>query len=186
MASGVSLAPSRAVKERSSWPHLRGAALSLLLAAALLPTVGHTAPPNGTRSVAPTIDLPTDNGRIKAADLAGKVVYVDFFASWCGPCKVSFPWLKTMQQQYGDKGLVILAINVDKDRADAAQFVNHFSPTFLVGYDPAGRTAEAFHVEGMPSSFLVSPTGTILYSHVGFDLKDAARIQAQIEKALAQ
>ena len=156
----------------------------LWLIAALLPTLAHAAPPTG--SAAPAIDLPTDNGRIRPADLAGKVVYVDFFASWCGPCKLSFPWLKAMQQQYAGRGLVVLAINVDKDRADAAQFVAHYSPTFLVGYDPRGKTAEAFHVEGMPSSFLVSPTGTILYSHVGFDMKDTAKIQAQIEKALAQ
>lgn len=162
------------------------AGLCLWLSVALLPTVADSAPPNGTRGVAPAIDLPTDDGRIRPADLAGKVVYVDFFASWCGPCKVSFPWLKAMQAQYGAKGLVILAINVDKDRAEAAQFVTHFAPTFPVGYDPAGRTAEAFHVEGMPSSFLVSPSGTILYSHVGFDMKDAPKIEAQIEKALAQ
>jgi thiol-disulfide isomerase/thioredoxin len=156
--------------------------VTFLLAALLVPAVAHAAPP----SLAPAIDLPTDDGRIKPADLAGKVVYVDFFASWCGPCKVSFPWLKAMQEQYADKGLVILAVNVDKDRADALHFTARFSPTFLVGYDPKGKVAEAFHVEGMPSSFLVSPNGTILYSHVGFDMKDAPKIQAQIEKALTQ
>jgi thiol-disulfide isomerase/thioredoxin len=164
----------------------RGATLCLGLIVALLPTLAHTAPPNGTQSLAPAIDLPTDTGRIKPADLAGKVVYVDFFASWCGPCKLSFPWLKAMQEEYAAKGLVVVAINVDKDRADAVQFVAHYSPTFLVGYDPRGKTADAFNVQGMPSSFLVSPTGTILYSHVGFDMKDAAKIQAQIEKALTR
>lgn len=174
------------MKENTSRPRPRGATLWLWLIAALLPAVAHTAPPNGTPSIAPAIDLPTDSGRVKPADLAGKVVYVDFFASWCGPCKVSFPWLKSMQEQYAAKGLVIVAVNVDKDRADAAQFVARFSPTFVVGYDPRGKTAEAFHVEGMPSSFLVSPSGTILYSHVGFDMKDATKIQAQIEKALNQ
>jgi cytochrome c biogenesis protein CcmG/thiol:disulfide interchange protein DsbE len=173
------------VKEDTSRRPL-GVTLSLWLIAALLPTVAHTAPARGTQSLAPAIDLPTDNGRIRPADLAGKVVYVDFFASWCGPCKLSFPWLKEMQEQYSAKGLVVLAINVDKDRAEAVQFVAHYSPDFLVGYDPRGKTAEAFHVEGMPSSFLVSPSGTILYSHVGFDMRDAAKIQAQIEKALTQ
>jgi thiol-disulfide isomerase/thioredoxin len=170
----------------NSGTRARGAMLCLGLASVLLPAVAHPAPPAATQTMAPTIDLPTDDGRIKPADLAGKLVYVDFFASWCGPCKVSFPWLKTMQEQYAAKGLVIVAIDVDKDRADAAQFVAHFSPTFLVGYDPAGKTAEAFHVEGMPSSFLISPAGTIIYSHVGFDAKDGAKLQAQIEKALIQ
>ena len=72
------------------------------------------------------------------------------------------------------------------NRGDARRFIAHFSPPFLIGYDPAGKTAEAFHVEGMPSSFLISSTGTILFSHVGFDSKDAAKIEAQIKKALIQ
>jgi cytochrome c biogenesis protein CcmG/thiol:disulfide interchange protein DsbE len=154
--------------------------LGLWFACVAVPASAHAAP----RAVAPAIDLPTYDGRVTPADLAGKVVYVDFFASWCGPCKLSFPWMKTMQEHYGPKGLVIVAIDVDKDRADALRFVAHFSPPFVVGYDPAGKTAEAFQVEGMPSSFLISPTGTILYSHVGFDMKDAVKIEAQIEKAL--
>jgi cytochrome c biogenesis protein CcmG, thiol:disulfide interchange protein DsbE len=188
----TALAPARLLQTRSPVNEnkcatsARGATLLLWLASVLVPAVAQPAPPAATQTVAPAIDLPTYDGRITPADLAGKVVYVDFFASWCGPCKVSFPWLKVMQEQYAPKGLVIVAINVDKDRADAMHFVTHFSPTFLVGYDPAGKTAEAFHVEGMPSSFLISPTGTILYSHVGFETKDAPKIEAQIEKALTQ
>jgi thiol-disulfide isomerase/thioredoxin len=172
--------------EMESGAGLRIATFALVVASVLSPAAAHPAPPASAQAVAPAIDLPTDDGRIKPAGLAGKVVYVDFFASWCGPCKVSFPWLKAMHEQYGPKGLVIVAVNVDKDRGDARQFIAHFSPPFLIGYDPAGKTAEAFHVEGMPSSFLVSPTGTILFSHVGFDLKDAARIEAEIKKALIQ
>ena len=174
------------MNEKGPGARLRTATFALLLASVLLPAAAHPALPATAQAVAPAIDLPTDDGRIKPADLAGKVVYVDFFASWCGPCKVSFPWLKAMHEQYAEKGLVIVAINVDKDRGDATRFIAHFSPPFLIGYDPAGKTAEAFHVEGMPSSFLISPSGTILYSHVGFDLKDAARIEAQIKKALIQ
>lgn len=174
------------MSEKVAGARLRTAALGLFLTCVLFPAAAHPEPRATAQAVAPTIDLPTDDGRIKPADLAGKVVYVDFFASWCGPCKVSFPWLKAMHEQYAAQGLVIVAINVDKDRADARRFIAHFSPSFLIGYDRAGKTAEAFHVEGMPSSFLISPTGTILYSHVGFDSKDAATIEAQIKKALIQ
>jgi thiol-disulfide isomerase/thioredoxin len=172
--------------EEKTGARLRTVTLGLFLACILFPALAHSAPHPTAQATAPAIDLPTDDGRISPADLAGKVVYVDFFASWCGPCKLSFPWLQTMHEQYAAKGLVILAINVDKDRVDAAQFIGHFSPSFRIGYDPAGKTAEAFHVEGMPSSFLISPTGKILYSHVGFDSKDAPKIEAQIEKALIQ
>jgi len=172
------------VNQTKSGPRHPAVTVGLFLASVLFPVLAYPAPRTAAPAVAPAIDLPTDDGRIKPADLAGKVVYVDFFASWCGPCKESFPWLKTIHEQYAAKGLVIVAINVDKDRADATQFISHFSPPFLIGYDPAGKTAEAFHVQGMPASFLISPNGTILYSHVGFIPKDAAKIEAEIKKAL--
>jgi len=161
-------------------------AFALFLASVVFPAVTHAQPRTRAQAVAPAIDLPTNDGRIKPADLTGKVVYVDFFASWCVPCKLSFPWLRTMHQQYAAKGLVIVAINVDKDRADARRFIGPAAPPFRIGYDPAGKTADAFHVEGMPSSFLISSTGSILYSHVGFTLKDAPKIEAEIRRALAQ
>ena len=136
--------------------------------------------------VAPAIDLPTRTGTVKPADLAGKLVYVDFWASWCGPCKLSFPWLKTMHERYASKGLVIVAINLDKTRGEANRFLANFSTPFVVAFDPAGKTADAFHVEGMPSSFLVSPTGQIVFSHAGFDPKEAARIESVIKEALTK
>jgi cytochrome c biogenesis protein CcmG/thiol:disulfide interchange protein DsbE len=171
---------------QGSGDRLRTATFVLFLASLIVPAAAHPAQRATAQAVAPAIDLPTDDGRINPADLAGRVVYVDFFASWCAPCKVSFPWLKAMHEKYAAKGLVIVAVNVDKDRADAAQFIANASPPFRIGYDPAGKTAAAFHIDGMPSSFLISPAGTILYSHVGFGLKDAARIEAQIKKALGQ
>ncbi|MEO8360249.1 MAG: TlpA disulfide reductase family protein [Vicinamibacteria bacterium] len=172
--------------EKNSPTGATSLALWLMAALSMVPSVSPAAPAPPLKIAAPAIDLPTHDGRIKSADFAGKVVYVDFWASWCGPCKVSFPWLKTMHEQYAAKGLVIVAVNVDKDRADANQFVARQSPPFVVAYDPAGKTADAFHVEGMPSSFLIGPDGNIIYSHVGFDMKDAAKLEAQIKKALIQ
>lgn len=140
----------------------------------------HSAP------VAPFINLPTKTGTIRPADLAGKLVYVDFWASWCGPCRLSFPWLKALHEQYAAKGLVIVAINLDKTRGEADRFLSSFSTPFVVAFDPSGKTADEFHVEGMPSSFLLSPSGAILSSHLGFDLKEAARIETAIKEALAK
>lgn len=146
---------------------------------------GESAGPKGS-ATAPSIDLPTRTGAVTPADLAGKLVYVDFWASWCGPCRLSFPWLKTMHEQYASKGLVIVAVNLDKTRVEANRFLANFSAPFVVAFDPEGKTAEAFHVEGMPSSFLVSPNGEIVFSHAGFDLKEAARIESVIKEALTK
>lgn len=139
---------------------------------------GKTPPP------APAFTLPTRNGVVSSDSLRGKVMLVDFWASWCGPCRQSFPWLKTLQERYAGKGLEIVAINLDKDRGAADAFLSQYAAPFTVAFDPSGKTAKAFHVWGMPSGFLVDPTGAILYSYVGFDPKDAGRVEARIEQAI--
>src|SRR5262245_2302185 len=72
---------------------------------------------------APNFDMPGNGRTIRLADLKGRVVYVDFWASWCGPCKMSFPWMNDMQAKYADKGLMIVSVNTDKKREDAEKFL---------------------------------------------------------------
>jgi cytochrome c biogenesis protein CcmG, thiol:disulfide interchange protein DsbE len=131
-------------------------------------------------------DLPTSSGTVTLDSLQGKVVLVDFWASWCGPCRQSFPWLRTMSERYGPRGLVVVAIDLDKDRAHADAFLREFGSPFTVAFDPAGKTAEAFHVSTMPSSYLVSRTGLLVYSHPGFHLKDVDTFEKRIEDAISQ
>jgi cytochrome c biogenesis protein CcmG/thiol:disulfide interchange protein DsbE len=135
---------------------------------------------------APAFSLPTRTGTVSSDSLRGKVVLVDFWASWCVPCRKSFPWMAGMYQRYRDKGLVIVAINLDKTRDPADQFVAENPAPFLVAYDPSGKTAEAFHVSAMPSSFLVDTTGTIIYSHPGFDPKKTGPLEKLIQEACAR
>jgi cytochrome c biogenesis protein CcmG, thiol:disulfide interchange protein DsbE len=136
--------------------------------------------------VAPSFDLPTSNGTVSLDSLRGKVVLVDFWASWCGPCRQSFPWMSKLYQTYSQKGLVIVAINLDKKREPANDFLSEFSPPFIVAFDPAAKTAEAFHVPAMPSSFIVNREGMILYSHAGFNLKKTDEVENLIQEALKQ
>jgi thiol-disulfide isomerase/thioredoxin len=159
-------------------------ALSLLALAlaAPLPALARSAAP--ARSVpAPRFTLPTRGGTVSLDSLRGKVVLVDFWASWCGPCRKSFPWLKSLHERYAAKGFEVLAINLDKERDQADAFLDQYPAPFLVAFDPAAKTAEAFHVAAMPSSFLVGPTGTILYTHVGFDPGKTGAIEARIQEA---
>jgi len=161
-------------------------AVSLLLLSLALPAFARKeAQAPGPPAKSPPFSLPARHGTLSSNDLAGKVVYVDFWASWCGPCRQSFPWLKSLHEQYGGKGLFIVAINLDKDHEAAMEFLGDFPAPFVVAFDPAGKTAEAFNVGAMPSSYLVGPDGTILYSQAGFDPKETGRVEQMIKEALS-
>lgn len=97
-----------------------------------------------------------------------KVVYLDFWASWCVPCRRSFPWLNEMQEKYGKEGLVIVGVNVDPERADADKFLESYPAEFDLVMDPKGVLAEQWRLQGMPSAVLLSPSGDELHRHVGF------------------
>jgi thiol-disulfide isomerase/thioredoxin len=134
---------------------------------------------------APAFALAEASGTPIALDkLRGRVVYVDFWASWCGPCKRSFPWMGEMQRKYGDAGLTIVAINVDKKREDAAKFLAATPGAFTIAYDPAGSVASAYDVKGMPSSYLVDRTGRIVAIDRGFSDEAKAAIEARIRATL--
>ncbi|HXO22830.1 MAG TPA: TlpA disulfide reductase family protein [Thermoanaerobaculia bacterium] len=136
--------------------------------------------------LAASFDLPTRTGTVALEALRAKVVLVDFWASWCGPCRQSFPWLSTMSERYAAGGLVVVAINLDKDRALAEAFLREFSPPFIVAFDPQGKSAEAFDVQAMPSSYLVSRAGRLVYSHAGFDRRDADTIENRIKEEVSK
>ena len=91
--------------------------------------------------------------RLELAQFKGQVVYLDFWASWCAPCRESFPWMNRLQNELGHDGLVVIAVNVDRERADADRFLREHPAHFRIVYDPDGLLAEKFGVRGMPTSF---------------------------------
>jgi thiol-disulfide isomerase/thioredoxin len=109
------------------------------------------------------------------ADLRGKVILVDFWASWCGPCKQSFPALNDLQKQFADKGVVIVAINVDESRSDMEAFLKQHPAAFTVVRDVSQKLVEKAGVETMPSSFLVGADGRIRAVHSGFKGEDTRK-----------
>ncbi len=135
--------------------------------------------------VAPAFTLPDREGRTVALDkLRGQVVLVDFWASWCAPCRRSFPWMNEMQQKYGARGLTIVGVNVDKRRADADKFLTQFPASFTIVFDPDGNTPSAYDAKGMPTSYLVDPKGGVVLVEVGFRDERKAELEAKIRALL--
>lgn len=115
----------------------------------------------------------------------GKVVYVDFWASWCGPCRQSFPVMNQLQKTYGEDNFVIVAINEDSEPGAAEQFLDQYPANFTIFYDQNGELAKYFKVDAMPTSYLLDQVGTAKYRHRGFRQKDVAKIEQQIESLLS-
>jgi thiol-disulfide isomerase/thioredoxin len=155
--------------------------IAMVLALTAAPVLAKT---TKTPPVAPVFTLPGLQGEVTLGSLRGKAVLVDFWASWCGPCRQSFPWMNGLQKRYGDKGLAIVAVNLDKDRELASHFLAEVPAAFTVAFDPSGKTAESYRVKALPTTFLVSPDGKLLLTHTGFDAKHASEFEAQIAEAL--
>lgn len=98
----------------------------------------------------------------------GKVVYLDFWASWCTPCRRSFPWLDGLVRQFSNRDLVVIGINVDQSHELAERFLSDTPASFPIVYDPEGVIATSFKIVGMPSAVLIDRTGQIRFQHVGF------------------
>jgi len=120
------------------------------------------------------------------ASLRGKVVLVDFWASWCEPCRRSFPWLNEMQAKYADRGLVVIGVNVDRERAQADRFLHDVPAQFRIVYDPAGALASRYDLPGMPASYVIGPNGDIVGRHLGFRAALRAQREAELQKLLEQ
>ncbi len=118
------------------------------------------------------------------SDYRGKVVYLDFWASWCAPCLQSFPWMNEIQRAYGPQGLVIVAVNVDHDGTLAQQFLRDKFVSFKIIYDPAGAIAKQYDLKDMPTSVLIGPDGKVRYVHSGFYTNRESQYVSHIRELL--
>ena len=110
----------------------------------------------------------------------GRVVLVDFWASWCGPCQESFPWMGEISERYGERGLTIVAVNLDQDPEAAEAFLAVFPAGFHHISDPEGKIAEAFGISVMPSSVLFDRDGNPVYIHEGFHPRQTQEYEKRI------
>lgn len=117
---------------------------------------------------------------------AGKVVYLDFWASWCAPCRISFPLLDKLHEKLKAKGFEVIAVNLDENKANAEKFLKTFPVGFTVLRDAKGEWADQFVVESMPTSFIIDRQGVVQNIHQGFASDDIKDLEGKIAQLLTQ
>lgn len=123
---------------------------------------------------------------IQLEQYKGKVVYLDFWASWCGPCKKSFPWMNQLKKELDPNSFVIVAVNLDKEKNLADEFLKENHAEFDIVFDPQAVNAKKFKVKGMPSSYLIDQSGKVIGSHVGFREEEAPAMKQRIIKLIKE
>lgn len=167
-----------AKKSLSLW---MGASVCCGLASAFLASSAMAVAPG---SPAPQFQFQSPRGPVTLANLKGRLVYVDFWASWCGPCRTSFPWMNEMQAKYGKQGLQVVGINLDQSQSDAGKFLSSLPAHFPIVFDPTSALPKAYGVKGMPTSFLVDQNGIVILQHQGFREADKAELENTIRQHL--
>ena len=153
-----------------------------IIAIALLALSAQTqAEPAPTFSL-PTFSLQTTNKAepISLSDYRGKVIYLDFWASWCAPCRISLPLLNELHNELGTEDFTVLAINIDEDITKAKRFLQRYPVDYPILLDTSASVAEAYELPAMPTSFIIDQNGNITYTHVGLKEKDIEEIRGHV------
>lgn len=137
---------------------------------------------------APDFNIPRleTKGMISLKQYRGKVVYVDFWASWCGPCRQSLPALNSIRKEFRSKGFEVIAINLDEERDDAMAFLKEFPVAYPTARDTSGKVPEAYGLVGMPTAYLIDRKGNIDMVHEGFKKSDSDPLKEKIKNLLNQ
>jgi peroxiredoxin len=181
-------ATSRGLTPRERTLAIAGAVAALALVAAIWFLTGRDAGPQGAamsevNRPAPAFAVPAlDGGNVSLADYEGKVVVLNFWATWCEPCKRELPALEQAYTTYGDQGLTIIGVNLtDDEQAQGGSetkiraFLDQYGVTYPIALDTQGEVTNAYRVFPLPTSFFIDPQGHIRYVHIGeLTLEDVA------------
>src|SRR4051812_9039150 len=161
---------------------MRKLALALMFSSAFSSGVAFAGVGKGQK--APDFSLSTlAGGKLSLASLRGKVVVLDFWAQWCEPCKKELPELQKLSRDYAGKGVVVLAVNLDKQRDNAARLAKQLGLSFDIPLDPSGSVAGTYDLPKMPSSFVIDKKGVVRFVHEGFEGSgDVARFRSELDE----
>ncbi len=159
----------------------------LLPLAVLLACTSFTASAVDVGKPAPQFTLPTlQHGQpTTLASYAGKIIYLDFWASWCAPCRTSFPLLDGLHKKLKAQGFEVIGINLDEEKAKAEEFIKELPVGFTVLHDGKGEWADQYVVESMPTSFIIDKHGVVQHIHHGFASDDIKELEQKITSLLA-
>lgn len=124
--------------------------------------------------------------QLGADDFKGQWVYLDFWASWCAPCRQSFPWMNTLHDRFAPRGLQIVAVGLDKTAERMSAFLKATQPRFCILWDAPSAWAEKLQISSMPSSVLIRPDGQIGAWHRGYTQEGARKVEAQLQQWLPE
>jgi thiol-disulfide isomerase/thioredoxin len=162
--------------------------IKAILCASVLAAVPAFVPGMEIGQPAPACPLQSLKGNVPVnlSQHHGKVVYVDFWASWCGPCAQSLPFISELQAELKGQGLEVVAVNLDENIKDAESFLSDHQVKLTMATAPEGQCPESFGVQAMPSSYLLDRQGRVRHIHLGFRQDDKSEIRSQILALLAE
>lgn len=134
--------------------------------------------------LASTFQMASINGQQKIAIEKGKVTIVDFWATWCEPCKKSFPKYQELYTKYQAQGLEVVGVSVDDEKKDIPAFIKTYGAKFPVGWDAEHKIADCYHPPNMPSAYIIDKTGTIKFVHNGFKEGDEKELEKELKQLL--
>jgi DsbE subfamily thiol:disulfide oxidoreductase len=160
---------------------LRTLLVGWLMVALMVPAVADDAP------MAPDITLASRSGKnMRLAEMRGEVILLNFWASWCGPCREEMPKLEALHQKYKDLGVRIVGINLDSEKGLSEPLLQSTGVSFTILYDPTGSAGEKFGVSAMPSTFIIDRDGKIRYHHKGYQSGYEKTYEEQLKALLRE
>ena len=142
---------------------------------------------SGTNGPAPDFTLAgRDGGKVSLADLKGQVVMINFWATWCGPCRQEMPLLDAMYKKYKAMGFTLIGVNVEPDSKGAEKFLQGMPVSFPVAFDAESRVSKLYNVQGMPSTVIVDRKGNARVLHKGYRPGDENIYLDQVRKLIRE